>query len=172
MSVSLDSTVGGTAANAYTDEAWATPFLGNQLFSAGWTAVTNSDKRKQALIEATRILDGFRYPGYRASSAQALQWPRTDAYNQDGDAMLSSSVIPDALKRACALLADWLLDKSAAGTNPQAPSALAQFTSITLPGLTLVPNNSGVDPSDLPAYVMREIAWLVSSPDTFVIERA
>jgi len=52
---------------------------------------TGSDNSKEsALIRATFALDGMygrKWPGYKASSAQALDWPRQEAYDVDGYAL-------------------------------------------------------------------------------------
>lgn len=54
----------------------------------GHTAWTGADEVKEAaLVRATSYIDGqygARWPGYRASGAQALDWPRDEAYDRDG----------------------------------------------------------------------------------------
>ena len=66
-------------------------------------AETPAPAREAALIRASDYLDcAYRYRGARLSDVQALEWPRIDAYDDDGAALLA---VPLALRRACAELA-------------------------------------------------------------------
>lgn len=70
-------------ANSYVSLEEANEY--NALRGNTWTG-TDSEK-EAALIRATSYLDGTYgsvWPGYRSSSHQALDWPRTDAYDKDG----------------------------------------------------------------------------------------
>lgn len=74
---------------------------------AAWAEDQNDSKREAALREATAYLDGRyleRWVGSKASSAQALAWPRTGAYDAHGYA-IASTTIPSKLKHATAELA-------------------------------------------------------------------
>jgi len=49
-----------------------------------WTGTTAA--KEAALVRATQALDGrYRWPGVLYSDTQALDWPRTDAYDVDGN---------------------------------------------------------------------------------------
>lgn len=47
------------------------------LYSQDWTSA-NSDKQQQALNQATQIIDGFQYIGFKTVSDQLHEWPRND----------------------------------------------------------------------------------------------
>ena len=85
-----------------------------------WATATSTQKTN-ALDAATQLIDGaLRYQGRRYDSAQTLQFPRV-AYDAgsaaagaaelvwDWDAVTSAAVIPPAVKRACLVEADEIL---------------------------------------------------------------
>jgi hypothetical protein len=77
MPVPINATVGDPAANSYVDVNTADTYLGAHLFGAAWTSLAaGSDKKPQALITVTRILNSRRYQGGLSSNTQALEWPR------------------------------------------------------------------------------------------------
>jgi hypothetical protein len=78
MPLTITTTVGGASANSYSDVATADAAALYRVGSTGtaWTALT-SDQKIQALVTATRDIDTLLFKGDRASSTQALEWPRT-----------------------------------------------------------------------------------------------
>ena len=91
--MALDTTVGGSDARAYasaTDlDAYATDY-GRTIPSTADTAAKESALRQGALML------GFyapRWPGSRANSTQALDWPRANAAYRDRSP-IGSSIIP------------------------------------------------------------------------------
>lgn len=84
MPVILDTTVGGTAANAYCDVAGAIAYLNNRLNSSAY-ALASADDQARALIEASLemdMLEGY-WEGQRADSLQLMSWPRQFAIDPD-----------------------------------------------------------------------------------------
>ncbi len=77
MSVTLDATVGGASANSYASLAEAEAYFNNRLYVTDWTGT--DDDKKRALIMATQQIDLNDFVGYRATSTQALKWPRYGA---------------------------------------------------------------------------------------------
>lgn len=73
----LIATLGGSTSNSYITVATATTYFGDRLGNASWTAASADDKAA-ALITATSWLESLEYYGNRASTSQALKWPRTD----------------------------------------------------------------------------------------------
>lgn len=82
MSVDVVATVGGATANAYLDEDAAQALLDGVPNTSAWDTAT-SDARGVALVYATRMIDALLYLGAKASTTQALSWPR--AYVVDPD---------------------------------------------------------------------------------------
>lgn len=79
-----------------------------RLNASAWTDETDDDQKARALIEATRDLEALSWVGTKASSTQALQWPRSWAPNPDasfGGTYYSDSEIPQRVKNATMELA-------------------------------------------------------------------
>lgn len=115
MALIVEDGTGKSDANSYTslDDANAYHLL------RGHTAWTGTDEAKEAaIVRATSYIDGeygSRWPGYRASSGQALDWPRDEAYDRDG---YLQDDVPTAVKVATIEAA--LIELSAAGTLTEA----------------------------------------------------
>ena len=117
MPVSVTATVGSASANSYLTVAQADDFANLYLGTLNW-ASASTDNKGRALIMATRYLDELSYVGTRASTTQALLWPRTDA--ACGDWSYTSSEIPQPIKQATFDLAEALLASPSllGGTGP------------------------------------------------------
>lgn len=77
-------------ANAYADVAEGDAFHDGHLYASDWTGASAGTKAA-ALVMATRLIDAFyQFRGFKAHEAQALQWPRDFA--RDDDALRSASV--------------------------------------------------------------------------------
>ena len=155
MAVTLDATVGGASANAYIDASTADTILAQHSRGTAWSALT-SDAKNASLIMATRALEQNNFRGARTAATQALRWPRDGVYTRDGDA-ISSLVIPDDLKYACAELA-YLFSVE----NRFAEAGTEGFSQITLGSLSL-----SIDKYDrknmTPDYVRGFISHYVAS---------
>lgn len=106
MAVTLVATVGASNANSYLSVAAAGDLANLYLGTLQWAGASADDKAR-SLIMATRYLDELKWVGSRASSTQALAWPRMDASCDEktyGDA-----VIPPELQQATFDLAEALL---------------------------------------------------------------
>jgi hypothetical protein len=102
--MALISTAGATNANSYTSVAFADTYLSEERVGAGdWADVVTATK-EAALIQSTRYLDHYRYRGSKTDSAQALKFPRTGIYDEDGD-MYDEDTVPDEIQQAAAELA-------------------------------------------------------------------
>lgn len=78
MSVTVIATVGGSTSNSFLTVADADAIANNMLNVADWTGASTDDKGR-ALIMATTDLTNLDWVGTRATTTQALAWPRTDA---------------------------------------------------------------------------------------------
>jgi hypothetical protein len=106
MTVTVTATAGSSSANSYLTVAQADDLANVYLGTLAW-ASASTDNKGRALIMATRYLDELSWIGDRASTTQALAWPRTDA--ECGDWSFTSAVIPQPIKQACFDLAEALL---------------------------------------------------------------
>lgn len=85
MAATIDATVGGANANSYLTLAEAQAIIDQLVESdavTAWAAAT-TDQQNRALISAADRLDRERYLGARATSTQAMQWPRTGVRKPD-----------------------------------------------------------------------------------------
>jgi hypothetical protein len=97
---------GSATANTYISLADADSYLADHDESTYWRDSTD-DEKNQALIIATRYIDAMyrhRWVGTKASSTQALAWPRSSAEDEDGYT-LASTAVPAAIKNAAVELA-------------------------------------------------------------------
>ena len=102
---------GKVDANSYADVADGDAYHDGHLYATAWTAATQANKEK-ALVMATRLIDAeFRFQGVKASTTQALQWPREECRDPDGADYLDSDVVPPAVVNATCELARELLIK-------------------------------------------------------------
>lgn len=93
-------------ANSYCTVEYATTYHETYGNPSNWTAATQAE-HEDALRQATMALDvryGGRWSGYRYSSAQGLDWPRTYAVDSAGNT-IDSDEIPVRLQQATAMLA-------------------------------------------------------------------
>jgi hypothetical protein len=98
MAFTPETDAGLATANSYLSEAEADAYH-VERGNTEWSAAVQADK-ETALVRATDYVDkrfGRKFRGDKGTQAQALQWPRTDAYDNDN---LLISGRPEALKRA------------------------------------------------------------------------
>lgn len=105
----FDASIGGTGSTSYASVEEADAYFALRLYSTEWTALTSSPadvaKKQAALVTATRRIDEESFEGVKASTSQALKWPRYDVADEDGFPF-ASTALPAKLKEAtfmCAL---------------------------------------------------------------------
>ena len=133
----LKAVAGAVDANAYATRDQAAAILEGR--ASAWASASDA-KRGAALVEATAELEQrFTWRGEKASTTQALAFPRT-GLERDGVEVANAS-IPTELVRATALYADFLLS---GGESPGGVLALGSIGGMrvqakdALPGLVLV----------------------------------
>lgn len=130
MPLTLVATVAANNANSYVTREEANAYFDGRLNADAWTAEPDvvSEKREQALVMATSILDRLRWVGALvAPTVQRLQWPRSyvpKPYDPDVQYSVSSMIspldaaywpedaVPRPIKEACFELALELLRAS------------------------------------------------------------
>jgi len=124
----VEDGTGLATANSYATTAFCDTYFANQGGLAAWTNA-NMQVRTRALVQATMWLDanyGTRFAGYRGSNTQALEFPRSLAYDAQGYAIEG---IPLSLKRATAEMARrWLEDATQLNPDVAAGSNVTQDT--------------------------------------------
>jgi hypothetical protein len=113
--MAIDASVGGVSSNSYATLAeFDAYFLNHPSFDI-WDAYVDQEA---VAVHATRLLDQLNYVGDKATTTQALEWPRID--NDLYDISWANNVIPPKLKMAEFETALWLINTGgvavAAGT--------------------------------------------------------
>ena len=124
---------GRSDANTYASEADADNFFAGHLYPDAWVAPVNQPRRTAALAMATAILDSeWQFHGAKAVAGQALQWPRAECPDPDGEsnASVASDVVPVAIVNATCQLALKLLqtDRTA---DPAGEGIFSEWTEFT-----------------------------------------
>ncbi len=106
----LVATVGSASANSFVTVAECDTYCDARLNASAWTDETDDDQKIRALIGATQELSSRAgWIGDRASSTQALAWPRINAENPDsawpGHTWYRTTEIPQRVKDATCELA-------------------------------------------------------------------
>ena len=123
----LVATVGGTTTNSYGEVADATTYFDERLHPkrAVWTNASADDKAR-ALITASRRLDRENWQGVKVTSGQAMDWPRYNATDEDGEEY-DTDAIPDIVWHATCEVALRLLIDQAAGVDTFADTGLEEY---------------------------------------------
>lgn len=97
ITIIVEDGSGVVGANSYVSAATATAFANDR----GVTLPTDADALAAMLVRATDYLETFslKFIGYKTDSAQALSWPRTDAY-LNGALVCGANEIPALLINA------------------------------------------------------------------------
>lgn len=159
MAVTVTVTPSSASANSYTSVADANTYLTARLNITAWEDA-DPDDQARAVIGATTWLDLEGYRGEKATSGQALKWPRISCPDEDGYDY-DTGVIPAFLKHATAELALYLLNQ--ATTDPFQPTGLEGFEAVKVGPLEVTPANQTQKASELPESVRRMIAHTLTT---------
>ena len=118
--MALDATVAGASSNSYGTRTEANTFFADRLYADTWTAASDANKDK-ALITACLRIEEERYFGEKATTTQALQWPRLCVRNENAGfattGYFASDEIPVRLKQAQFIYAQELLKSDSISEN-------------------------------------------------------
>lgn len=78
----LDTTIGGAAANSYVDAAAADAYFDARLETSAWSGAASDDKTRALLMAAERM-QNQNWIGNRVTMTQRLAWPRWGARKLD-----------------------------------------------------------------------------------------
>ena len=95
--MALDTTVGGANSDSYASVTEADTYH-EAYGNTAWAAISTTALKEAALRKAAQYLDTKAFAGIRASSTQALEWPRYDVVIGGYD--VSNTVIPNDIKVA------------------------------------------------------------------------
>jgi hypothetical protein len=124
---------GRSDANTYASEADADNFFAGHLYPDYWVAPVNQTRRTAALAMATAIIDAeWQFHGHRAVAGQALQWPRADCPDPDGEsgARVAEDAVPVAIVNATCQMALKLLQTDRT-TDPAGEGIFSEWTEFT-----------------------------------------
>ena len=98
----VEDGTGLPTATSYIAEATADTYHADRG-STQWAAGSQANK-EIALIKATDFIDkrfGRRFVGQKLTKAQALEWPRSNAFDRDGFKLDEDDLVPRRLQQAC-----------------------------------------------------------------------
>jgi len=146
MSLVVEDGTGLSTATSYATVDEADSYHADRLHASTWTDAPAATK-EAALVSATRVLDHMTYAGLPYTTTQALQWPRCDVYDRNGNAVAVTAV-PASLKSAAAELARLLIDddREVASERPE--------QSVSLGDASVVYANGGATRVVVPAHVV------------------
>lgn len=104
MTLVVDATPGGSAANSFCTLAEAETFQESRVYITEWTASTTAEKNAALVMATFTLSTALLWNGYIYSSTQRLIFPRVGLYDRRGIEVPHDSV-PDELKEATAELA-------------------------------------------------------------------
>lgn len=114
MAIVVEDGTGLATAETYCTVAEATTYFSN-IGNAAWAALASDAIREQSLRKAVAFMLGryrSRWAGYRKTTTQALDWPRSLVPIKDAPDLYGGSAsyyddasVPTAVKNACASLA-------------------------------------------------------------------
>lgn len=105
MTITITATPGSESANSYVTLAEANTYLEAHLDASIWAPI-DDERKKAALVAATREIDTKQFAGRRDLQEQSLAWPRTGLYDYDSYLLTG---VPAKLKYATCELAIWNL---------------------------------------------------------------
>ena len=115
------ATAGAADANSYLTVAAADSIADGMVGTLAWSRAS-ADNKAKALVTATNGLETLSWVGSRATTTQALAWPRADA--SCGDKTPSTTAIPREVKLATFDLANALLSDPTLLRNSPTTGAL------------------------------------------------
>lgn len=115
------ATAGAADANSYITVAAADSIADGMVGTLAWSSAS-ADNKAKALVTATNGLETLSWVGSRATTTQALAWPRADA--SCGDKTPSTTAIPREVELATFDLANALLSDPTLLRNSPTTSAL------------------------------------------------
>lgn len=119
----LVATAGASNANSYLSVAGADSIADGMVGTLAWSSAT-SDNKVRALITATNGLETLGWIGTRATTTQALAWPRSNA--KCGDKDYTATQIPREVELATFDLANALLgDPTLLRSTPSSKALVA-----------------------------------------------
>jgi hypothetical protein len=114
MTLVLDATVGGANSNSFITVERADEIAEYDVLERTTWTLASADDKIRSLVSATRQLDALPWVGERATTTQALAWPRTDA--EINGRTIASDEIPREVEEGTYELALALLREAESGT--------------------------------------------------------
>lgn len=151
--MALNATVGSDTANSYVTLVEANLYFEDRIHSELWSEFT---KKEALLITSSRLLDWYvKWKGYRSSSTQSMQWPRTGVLRRDGSSV-DTNIIPDEVK-----IAVYELSLSSITIDRTSDNPLAGIEEVRVSSLMIKADNG--DSDSTAADVIPEKVWKIIS---------
>jgi len=161
--IDMDDTVGGRYSTTYTSLIEVDHYhADHRNFNTAWTNANDTDKTRAILWAMALIETRIKWKGIKASSLQALEWPRYYAYDNNGylygyNYHTNEYIIPEILKFAVAELAYLLI----------VSDRTAEPSSKGLKGLTVDVIKLEFDASDVTETIPESVMGLINGLGTY-----
>jgi hypothetical protein len=128
MAFTLEDGTGVAGANAYIDAAGVTTYLTDRGRETAWSALV-APAQQVAIIKASDYMEkrwGKQYKGIKFLLTQGLGWPRSDAFDSDGNEFASDALPVQLLQAAAeyavrASIADLMFDPAVTDGQQSVP---------------------------------------------------
>jgi Putative DnaT-like ssDNA binding protein len=142
MTLVVEDGTGLALADAYASLDDVTNFQIGRADYATWIAA-DIEQQEAAIRESTVFLDGEHvWRGWLMHSTQALSWPRSDVYDDQGR-LRPSNVVPPAVVQACAFLAAKAITSN---LQPETAGAGVKSKSVGPSGVSITYGSDGATP--------------------------
>lgn len=151
MALVVEMGSGLANANTYASLAYADNyFAGHPFYADNWDEL-NSTQKEALLISATQFLDNYYiWYGYRATTTQALEWPRTGVRDVYGLVLPPNAIPPRLVQATCEQA--FYLTKGDRSVEAVAPPDLDKLK-IDVIELDFSSSTSGVNTQPIPSTV-------------------
>lgn len=166
----LVATAGLSTSNSYISVSAADTYFTERLQATAWTGEDTDDKER-ALIMATRRIDQEEFKGTKTDTGQALKFPRTDTFDDDGEEYATNTIPVEVERATCELAIKYLIDDDDS-SDPLADTGLEQFSRARVGPIDVTVRRDFLA-VPLPQIVVQYLRpFIVTSSITGIMERA
>ena len=149
MAFVVEDGTGLANANSYVDTTYADSYFSDRGNTA-WAAL-GTPAKQAALVQATDFVEkNFYFVGWKRSQAQALEWPRYDAFDKDGRIV---TIVPDKLKKG---VCEYALRAASATLQPDPTTDLVGLVASKFEQVGPIKEKTdyvkGASPNAVPSY--------------------
>ncbi len=167
--MALTATLGATDQNSYVTRAEADEYFDDRMHSSAWDALADDTGKDKLLITSSQMLDWYvNWKGDKATTTQAMQWPRSGAIRPDGTE-IDDDVLPPEIKVAVYEQALVSISADRMADDPLAGIGQLRAGSLMIKAGAEKPNETNADP--LPDQIYRILSDLYNQGSSISVVR-